>query len=69
MLRWENVLERHELFSFGWQPANGKRPRISYDRRVNQALGLSWPDRLAGFLFVAAPNFMQPMFEKPPEAP
>ena len=26
------------------------------------------PIGLAGFLFVAAPNFMQPMFEKPPEA-
>ena len=26
------------------------------------------PIALAGFLFVAAPNFMQPMFEKPPEA-
>jgi len=25
------------------------------------------PIALAGFLFVAAPNFMQPMFEKPPE--
>ena len=36
MLRWENVLERHDLFSFGWQKATGKRPRISYDRRVNQ---------------------------------
>jgi len=27
-----------------------------YDRRVNQALGLSWPDRLAGFLFVGTPQ-------------
>ena len=26
------------------------------------------PIGLAGFLFVAAPNFMQPMFEKPPDA-
>ena len=26
------------------------------------------PIALAGFLFVAAPGFMQPMFEKPPEA-
>ena len=26
------------------------------------------PIGLAGFLFVAAPNFMSPMFEKPPEA-
>ena len=26
------------------------------------------PIGLAGFLFVAAPNFMQPMFDKPPEA-
>lgn len=26
------------------------------------------PIGLAGFLFVAAPNFMEPMFEKPPEA-
>jgi tight adherence protein B len=26
------------------------------------------PIALAGFLFVAAPNFMSPMFEKPPEA-
>jgi tight adherence protein B len=26
------------------------------------------PIALAGFLFVAAPNFMQPMFDKPPEA-
>jgi tight adherence protein B len=26
------------------------------------------PIGLAGFLFVAAPNFMAPMFEKPPEA-
>ena len=27
-----------------------------YDRRVNQALGLAWPDRLAGFLFVGTPQ-------------
>ena len=26
------------------------------------------PIGLAGFLFVAAPNFMEPMFQKPPEA-
>ena len=26
------------------------------------------PIALAGFLFVAAPNFMEPMFQKPPEA-
>lgn len=40
----------------------------TYDCRVNQALGFSWPDRLVGFLFTGTPQDPPRPVRRPPLA-
>jgi tight adherence protein B len=47
---------------------NGEIRTLTAQQRLSGYVVGFLPIGLAGFLFVAAPNFMQPMFEKPPEA-
>jgi tight adherence protein B len=46
----------------------GEIRTLTAQQRLSGYVVAGLPIALAGFLFVVAPNFMQPMFEKPPEA-
>jgi tight adherence protein B len=46
----------------------GEIRTLTAQQRLSGYVVAGLPIALAGFLFVAAPNFMSPMFEKPPEA-
>jgi len=46
----------------------GEIRTLTAQQRLSGYVVAGLPIALAGFLFVVAPNFMSPMFEKPPEA-
>jgi len=57
-----NMLNAIHALGYGGMWVTGAH---SYDRKVNEALGFVWPDRLVGLVYVGTPKAPPPVWPRP----